>query len=86
MTGVAFETRLASGIIPNRTLGSFVQGRKKRGTRDSIMVRGFWGDIINSPYMSFGSIVDDPDDRKRFFKEVNFQTIYSNADVTEYNV
>ena len=26
------------------------------------MVRGFWGDIINSPYMSFGNEVDDPDD------------------------
>lgn len=86
LTGVAFETRLATGTIPNRTLGSFVEGRKKRGTRDSIMVRGFWGDIINSPYLSFGNEVEDPDDCKRFFKEVNFQSIYSNSDISEYNV
>jgi dynein assembly factor 3 len=83
---VAFETRLATGTIPNRTLGSFVEGRKKKGTRDSIMVRGFWGDIINSPYMSFGNDVDDPDDWKRFYKEINFQSIYSNVDISEYNV
>lgn len=50
------------------------------------MVRGFWGDIINSPYMSFGNEVDDPDDYMRFYKQVNFQNIYSNADVSEYNV
>lgn len=50
------------------------------------MVRGFWGDIINSPYMSFGNEVDDPDDYMRFYKQVNFQNIYSNADVSEYNI
>ena len=50
------------------------------------MVRGFWGDIINSPYLSFGCDVDDPDDRFRFFKHVNFQSVYSNSDITEYNV
>ena len=25
--GIAFETRLASGSVPNRTLGSFVEGK-----------------------------------------------------------
>ena len=86
LSGVAFETRLANGTIPNRTLGSFVEGRKKRGTRDSIMVRGFWGDIINSPYLSFGNEVEDPDDHMRFFKEINFQSIYTNADISEFNI
>lgn len=50
------------------------------------MVRGFWGDIINSPYFSFGNEVDDPDDCLRFYKEVNFQNIYTNADITEFNI
>lgn len=86
LSGVAFETRLANGTIPNRTLGSFVQGRQKRGTRDSIMVRGFWGDIINSPYISFGNEVEDPDDHMRFFKEINFQSVYTNADISEFNI
>jgi len=83
---VAFETRLANGTIPNRTLGSFVEGRKKKGTRDSIMVRGFWGDIINSPYIAFGNEVEDPDDNMRFYKEINYQSIYTNADVSEFNI
>lgn len=86
LTGVAFETRLANGTIPNRTLGSFVEGRKKKGTRDSILVRGFWGDIINSPYIAFGNEVEDPDDNMRFYKQVNFQTIYTNADISEFNI
>lgn len=28
MTGVAFETRLSNNTVPNRTLGSFVEGKK----------------------------------------------------------
>lgn len=28
MTGVVFETRLSNNVIPNRTLGSFVEGKK----------------------------------------------------------
>lgn len=27
LNGIAFETRLAVGTIPNRTLGSFVEGK-----------------------------------------------------------
>jgi dynein assembly factor 3 len=53
LNGIAFETRLATGTVPNRTLSSFVPGKTKKG-RDSVLVRGFWGDIINSPYISFG--------------------------------
>ena len=50
------------------------------------MVRGFWGDIINSPYIAFGNEVEDPDDNMRFYKEVNYQSIYTNADVSEFNI
>jgi dynein assembly factor 3 len=53
MTGIAFETRLSTGMTPNRTLSSFIPGKKKK-SGDSILVRGFWGDIINSPYVTFG--------------------------------
>lgn len=75
MNGIAFETRLTSNTIPNRTLSSYIPG-KKRKTGDSIMVRGFWGDIINSPYITFGTEVEDAEDREKFFKQVNFQRIY----------
>jgi dynein assembly factor 3 len=30
MTGVAFETRLSEGAVPNRTMGSYIEGKKKR--------------------------------------------------------
>jgi hypothetical protein len=36
------------------------------------MVRGFWGDIINSPYFTFGGEVEDAADRDKFFKKINF--------------
>lgn len=67
VTGVVFETRLANGTIPNRTMGSFVEGKDKK-SRDSVMVRGFWGDIINSPLISFGTEIADEETKMRFFK------------------
>jgi len=85
LNGIAFMTRLATGSVPNRTLGSFVEGKTKKG-RDSIMVRGFWGDTINSPYISFGQEVWKEPERTRFFKKVNYQQVYSNADISEFNV
>jgi len=85
LNGIGFCTRLATGTIPNRTLGSFIEGKTKKG-RDSCLVRGFWGDTINSPYMSFGQEVWKEPERTRFFKKVNYQTVYSNADISEYNV
>lgn len=58
LNGVAYETRLSSNMTPNRTLSSFVPGKKKK-SGDSILVRGFWGDIVNSPYISLGVEVLD---------------------------
>lgn len=85
LNGVAFETRLATGSIPNRTMASVVEGKTRKG-RDSCIVRGFWGDIINSPYLTFGLEVADPDAKFRFFKKVNYQQVYSSADISEYNI
>ena len=36
------------------------------------MIRGFWGDIINSPYVNFGYEVDNDDDKEKFFRKLNF--------------
>ncbi|CAJ1340486.1 unnamed protein product [Effrenium voratum] len=47
-TGVAFETRLASYSSPNRSLASYTEA-KDRSKGTTVQVRGFWGDIINSP-------------------------------------
>ena len=69
--GVAFETRLASNTNPNRTMSSFIPGKKKK-SGDSIMIRGFWGDIINSPFATFGYEVENEIDREKFFRKLNF--------------
>ena len=71
MNGIAFETRLATGTISNRTMGSYIPGKTKKGY-DSIMVRGFWGDTINSPFIAFGQEVWKEPERTRFFKQVNY--------------
>jgi dynein assembly factor 3 len=71
MNGVAFETRLSTNTTPNRTLSCYINGKKKK-SGDSCLVRGYWGDIINSPFMSFGVEIDNEDDRKKFFRHLNF--------------
>ena len=45
MNGVAHEERFASYIIGNRTLSSYLPG-KKRATNESCLVRGYWADIV----------------------------------------
>ncbi len=50
------------------------------------MVRGYWGDIINSPFISFGMEVWKEDDKEKFFRKINFQRIYCASDISEYNM
>jgi dynein assembly factor 3 len=85
LTGVAFEARLSEAMCPNRTMGSYVEGKKKV-SRDSCLVRGFWGDIINSPYIPLGIEVENEEDRQKFNKEYNFQRPYNACDVVEYHI
>lgn len=84
LQGNAFDIRLAAQKTPNRTFSSYVEGKKKR-TRDSILVRGYWGDIVNSPYIPLGIEIDTIE-RKKFFREVNYQRVYHASDLAEYNV
>jgi len=60
-TGNAYEFRLSSVSQPNRTMSSYVEGKKK-GSWDSCLVWGFWGDIINSPYIALGIYIEDEHD------------------------
>eukprot|EP01029_Cantina_marsupialis_P013647 TRINITY_DN3024_c0_g1_i2.p1 TRINITY_DN3024_c0_g1~~TRINITY_DN3024_c0_g1_i2.p1 ORF type:complete len:490 (+),score=130.68 TRINITY_DN3024_c0_g1_i2:109-1578(+) len=58
-TGVAFEFGDRSYTAPNRTMGSYAQGKSKsEGT--SKLLRGFWGDIVASPYLALG--LDAPEE------------------------
>lgn len=51
-----------------------------------MLVRGYWGDIVNSPYISFGEEVWEAREKEYFFKKVNFQSVYSNTEISSYNV
>lgn len=83
-TGVAFETRLASYKSPNQTLASYTEG-KDRAKGTTVQVRGFWGDIINSPYHAFCTTTN-PEDRARLFKISGSQYRHTETDIAEFNV
>jgi len=70
MTGVAFESRFSSYVIANRTLGSYLPGKTKM-TYESCLVRGYWGDIVISPYIAFGIECDYMPEKEKLFKIVN---------------
>jgi hypothetical protein len=82
-TGVSFETRLASYNTPNRTLASYAEGKGEKGT--TVQVRGFWGDIINSPYHGFGTSADAAD-KARLFRISGQQYKHTETDIAEFGV
>jgi len=45
-------------------------GRRKQ-THESCLVRGYWGDIVVSPYIAFGIWTDIMPDKDLFFKISN---------------
>lgn len=79
-TGLAFEWRLAENKVPNRTFGSYLPAynvsqlnlTKQKKTKDNIEVRGFWGDILQSPYIPFGTFIYKEPEASTFFKQINF--------------
>jgi len=56
LSGVAFEFGDQKYDQPNRTLGSYVEGVMKKGKDKGLKkeVRGYWIDVVNSPYISMG--------------------------------
>jgi len=79
--GIAFEFRDTSYTVPNITMGSYAAGRRST-TKTSIMARGFWSDIINSPYIAFGLEADF----EKLFKVRNKENVHTSCDVSQYNV
>ncbi|KAJ4456701.1 putative Dynein assembly factor 3; axonemal [Paratrimastix pyriformis] len=58
LTGYAFQLRDGGNSKLNPTVATLVKGRQAGA---EVSIRGFWGDIANSPYMSFGLQSSDPD-------------------------
>ncbi|XP_015766660.1 PREDICTED: dynein assembly factor 3, axonemal-like isoform X1 [Acropora digitifera] len=78
--GVAFELRSDSTYeVSNRTLASGLI-IKRDGER--FARRGYWGDVVNSPYLAFGIESEE----KSLFKTSNGQHVKTSTLVSEYNV
>ena len=69
----------------NVTLLDYIEGRKKEN-KDHCEVLGFWGDLVISPFWTFGIGVDTEDEMVKFYKKVNTEYQYSVYDIMEYNV
>jgi len=83
-SGLAFENRYSTYVHPNRTLSSYIPGKKK-DTKESCLVRGYWGDIVCSPYIAMGIECDYPQAIK-LFQKANEKYIGHAVEVSEYNM
>ncbi|XP_074518881.1 dynein axonemal assembly factor 3 [Halichoeres trimaculatus] len=77
--GLAFEMR--EGVYQT-TNQSLLSSRVFRQKGDRVAVRGYWGDIVSSPYLSFGVETED----KELLKTQNEQHIKTAQDVSLANV
>ena len=84
MTGVAYEQRFSTYTEPNRSLASYAPGRRKED-KTSCMVRGYWGDIVVSPYVAIGVACDYPQ-ADLLFKKANMKYIGHSVEIAEYNM
>ncbi|KAI1896302.1 hypothetical protein AGOR_G00093390 [Albula goreensis] len=78
-SGVAFEMR--EGIYQT-TNHSLLSTRVFNHRGDRVAVRGYWGDIVSSPYLSFGIETDD----KTLLKTQNGQHTKTAQDIAYHNV
>lgn len=50
------------------------------------MVRGFWGDLVNSPYIAFGVELDDLEEFEHFYKHTDLFYKHNSQEITEFNL
>ncbi|XP_076309292.1 dynein axonemal assembly factor 3 isoform X2 [Tachypleus tridentatus] len=58
-TGIAFNLREGDYNEPNKTLASEHEGQQ-------YLRRGYWGDVVSSPYLAFGIECEDKEYLKKF--------------------
>ena len=78
-TGIAFEIRQSSYPQPNRTLASYTSGTEQGNL---IQRRGYWGDIVASPFLSWG--IDSED--VKLFEKRNQQHTHHCGQIAEINL
>ena len=61
-SGIAFEFGDQTYNEPNRTMMSYAEGIMKKGKEKGLKkeVRGFWADVVASPYFTFGVDCETP--------------------------
>eukprot|EP00913_Durusdinium_trenchii_P012161 g11422.t1 len=79
-----FLLQLPRSLSDGRTLRSYTEA-VDRTKGSSVQVRGYWGDIINSPYHAFCTRTD-PEVRHRLFKINSQQYRHTETDIAEYNL
>lgn len=79
MFGLAFEFRDVQYSEPNKTLCGTTEGREKGR---SVLRRGFWGDIVHSPYFAFSTRSEDAS----MFEKRSDQHTKTPVQVAEHNV
>eukprot|EP00656_Telonema_subtile_P010207 TRINITY_DN1488_c0_g1_i3.p1 TRINITY_DN1488_c0_g1~~TRINITY_DN1488_c0_g1_i3.p1 ORF type:complete len:587 (+),score=143.20 TRINITY_DN1488_c0_g1_i3:88-1848(+) len=78
LTGVAFEFGDKSYNKENFTLGCYAAGREKNR---SVVRHGYWGDVVNSPYLAHGVIAN----KESLYKTRNNEHCHTSSDVSKYN-
>jgi dynein assembly factor 3 len=79
MFGLAFEFRDVQYSEPNKTLCGTTEGREKGR---SVLRRGFWGDIVHSPYFAFSTRSEEAS----MFEKRSDQHTKTPVQVAEHNV
>ncbi|XP_038079414.1 dynein assembly factor 3, axonemal-like [Patiria miniata] len=78
-TGSAFSVREGTYDVPNKTLAS---GLIVKTTSGNVPQRGYWGDIVSSPYLAFGIESEEAS----LTKKTNDKYTKSAQDISEHNI
>ena len=78
--GIAFESRSGDYNVPNRTISSPIVVTDSKA--DRVMKRGYFGDIVTGPFISFGVESSNTD----LFKKANNMFVHTSLDVASYNL
>lgn len=78
-TGIAFEFGDQQYSEPNKSIMSYTEGFMKTGAEKGSKkeVKGFWGDIVVSPYISFGIDCDTPNNHAEGLYDIHNKVTYN---------
>ncbi|XP_067875801.1 dynein axonemal assembly factor 3-like isoform X2 [Heterodontus francisci] len=77
--GLAFEIREGLYDVPNKSLASGLLVNYKG---EKVPTRGYWGDIVTSPYIAFGIETEE----QSFLKTANGVHVKTAQDISQYNI